>query len=77
MGCEFKGSEYKKGIVGTVRDFCTINDLGCLVDEPMGHLTCTRRTFALMQGCEPGENPMDTKRKPIRKQVVKCQMPLV
>lgn len=66
MGCEFKGSEWHKGRMGVahVRDFCTLNDHGCLIDDPMGHLTCTRRAFALLQGCELGETPMDTRRKP-------------
>lgn len=67
MPCEFEGSEYQKGTKGTVhvRDFCTLNDQGCLVDMPMGYMSCTRRAFALLQGCEPGEKPIDSnKRKP-------------
>jgi hypothetical protein len=28
-------------------------------------MSCTRRAFALLQGCEPGEKPIDSnKRKP-------------
>jgi hypothetical protein len=66
MACEFKGEEYHKGRMDVehVRDFCTLNYLGCLIDDPMGYLTCTRRAFALLQRCDPGETPMDTRRKP-------------
>jgi hypothetical protein len=78
MGCEFKGSEYHKGKASAdhVRDFCTLNDLGCLVDEPMGHLNCTRRAWALLQGCEPGEAPIDSNKRKPRKVIDARQLSL-
>jgi hypothetical protein len=51
MSCEFLGVEFnrsKKGVTHQ-RDYCTLNDLGCLVDDPLGYVNCTRRTFVLMK----------------------------
>jgi len=51
MGCEFLGSEWLRSRQGITkqREFCTINHLGCLVDDPPGYLNCTRRIFMLME----------------------------
>jgi hypothetical protein len=67
MACEFLGAEFTRSRQGVrhQRDFCTLNDQGCLVDDPEGYVNCTRRTFALMQGVEalPGQRPMKRKKR--------------
>jgi len=51
MACEFLGHEYRKDKMGVshVREFCAGNLEGCLVDDPLGFMNCTRRTWLLMQ----------------------------
>lgn len=50
MGCEFEATETT--VVNRqkhVKTVCLGNGLGCMVDTPMGHMTCTRRTWLLLQ----------------------------
>lgn len=52
MPCEFEGTESYTGkdkLLHT-KQICTGNLLPCLVDTPMGHVACTRRTWLLLQG---------------------------
>jgi len=65
MGCEFRGTEYKpdKARVMHERTFCIANGEGCLVDDPLGYVTCSRRTFLLMQNPSPPLKAERTKRK--------------
>jgi hypothetical protein len=67
MACEFLGAEFTRSRQGVrhQRDFCTLNDQGCLVDAPEGYVNCTRRTFALMQGvdAQPPQRPMKRKKR--------------
>lgn len=66
MACEFLGSEFKRSKQGVThqRDFCTLNDSGCLVADPLGYVNCTRRTFALLQTETPA--PPAPKKRPRR-----------
>jgi hypothetical protein len=59
MPCEFEGTESHTGKdkLRHTKQICTGNLLPCLVDTPMGHVTCTRRTWLLLQGCTPGQKP--------------------
>jgi hypothetical protein len=63
MACEFLGHEYKpdKDRVIHERVFCTASDQGCLVDDPLGYLNCTRRTFLMLQGANPIPTPKTKK----------------
>ena len=60
MGCEFEGMETHTGKdkIRHVRKICTGNLEGCLVDDPMGWLQCTRRTWLLMQNYDPVVKPV-------------------
>lgn len=67
MGCEFLGSEYKRSRmdVAHVRDFCIHTGEPCLVDDPLGYVGCTRRTWLLLQNVspdQPGTHPARIRR---------------
>jgi len=53
MGCEFQGSEFRKshkyGLMHE-RVVCVATTEPCLIDEPMGWTSCTRRQFLLANG---------------------------
>ena len=76
MACEFLGSEFNRSKQGVThqRDFCTLNDLGCLVDDPLGYVNCTRRTFALMESQTP---PAPVQKKRPRRGPDSSQMALL
>ena len=81
MACEFLGTEYTSKGKGHnrsthERQFCTINGEGCLIDDAIGYVNCTRRTFVLLQGGTPITPGHD---RPNRKPQgpPDCQMPLL
>lgn len=65
MACEYLGHEYKpdKARVWHERAFCTANGEGCLVDDPLGFVNCTRRTWLKLQGTAPPEAPKRPRKK--------------
>jgi len=69
MACEFLGHEYKPDKDRTLHErvFCTANGEGCLCDDPLGYIHCTRRTFLLLQGATPNDKPVSTKPQRQRK----------
>ena len=58
MGCEFHGCEiHTTGPhAGHQREFCVATGEACLVDDPLGYIGCTRRTFLMLQGA-PSDPP--------------------
>jgi hypothetical protein len=65
MGCEFKGTEYKrdKECVMHERELCTANGGACMVDDPLGFQSCTRRTFLLMHNHNAGAPTIKTTKR--------------
>lgn len=64
MACEYLGHETHTDAEKNlhVKEFCTATLEACLVDDPLGYVNCTRRTFLMMQSVEPEPKPARRKR---------------
>lgn len=68
MGCEYLASEYHRDRMSVehVRDYCAYTLEACLVDDPLGYINCTRRTW-LMLNQAPLEPPALEKKRAKRR----------
>lgn len=66
MGCEYLASEYQRDRMSVVhvRDYCAYTLEACLVDDPLGYINCTRRTWLMLNECTPNPTPPAKRRKP-------------
>jgi hypothetical protein len=76
MRCEYLGYEtHTTGPkAGHERQFCTQTFEACLIDDPLGYQSCTRRTWLLMQSVEPEPAPKPARRS---KRVTVAQIALL
>ena len=56
MDCEFLGREFHTTgpHAGHQREFCVATGDACLIDDPLGYIGCTRRTFLMLQNAPVG-----------------------
>jgi hypothetical protein len=72
--CEYLGHEVHitGPHAGHHREFCAYTLEACLIDDPLGYLNCTRRTWLMLQSAEPEPDlPPLRKRKVIAKEEAK------